>query len=167
LAALVHTLASAVLFPGTGFWAAWQIIWTGRMAGVLAVTPLVLAWNEKFLQLLRQAKAGPVLEMAVLITGPFVCSLYIYIDSPNIHGENYLVMPFLVWSALRFSLRGTTLSGLLVALVSAWGTTNRLDEIALTCVILVHRDVLLSNLCFGKLSFNRKRLFFQLLSILG
>ena len=71
----------------------------------------MLTWAELRLDLLRQANPDHLIELAILMTGLTVCSLYISVGTYTMNQQNYLVVPFLVWAAIRFGPRGTAIGG--------------------------------------------------------
>jgi diguanylate cyclase (GGDEF)-like protein/PAS domain S-box-containing protein len=130
MSASIITTVMAALQPGLSFWATWQIAWISRALGILIAAPLLLSWAEVRLNMIRKSDPERLIELAILITGLFVCSLYIFVGSFSLNNQSYLVVPFLVWVALRFGPQGTSASGLIVALVASWGTVQHLELFA-------------------------------------
>jgi diguanylate cyclase (GGDEF)-like protein/PAS domain S-box-containing protein len=119
LSATLSTTVIVTLDHNVFYWPAWQIGWIGHAIGVLVVTPLILSWFGRPFGENRKVDPERLIELAILITGLIACSLYIFIGSFD--KENYIIIPFLVWVALRFGPRGTTFCGLLITILSAWG----------------------------------------------
>lgn len=130
LGATIDTTAIAALHSGLAFWATWQVAWIGHALGVLIITPLLLTWSTAGAGGLRLKDPERMIELAILLTGLVICSLYIFVGSFGLIRQSYMVIPFLVWVALRFGLRGTSFSGLILTLISAWGTARQLGGFA-------------------------------------
>jgi PAS domain S-box-containing protein len=130
LAALLGTLTSAligtsslwltgVLHPSAlpGAIAVW---WAGDMLGALVVAPLLLSWaiprdgrtNTRRLAEVLLLCAGTVIAGEIGLGG--------LLDSPVVGEVNYpyLLFPFVIWAALRFSARGASLMTFTVAAVA-------------------------------------------------
>jgi signal transduction histidine kinase/integral membrane sensor domain MASE1 len=95
------------------FWVTW---WLGDMVGVLVLTPLLVVWSSR--QVPRWNRNRALEAAAVLLLLGLACGL-IFAGVPVLRLERpplgLLVIPAVLWSALRFGLRGTTLVVLLVA----------------------------------------------------
>jgi diguanylate cyclase (GGDEF)-like protein/PAS domain S-box-containing protein len=128
LSATISTAAIVPLQHGVFYWPAWQIGWIGHALGVLVAAPFILSWAGFSLKSPPWVDPERLIELAILITGLIACSLYIFIGS--IDKENYIVIPFLVWVALRFGPRGTTFCGVLITVLSIWGKTQYLGGFA-------------------------------------
>lgn len=119
LGALLSTVLGAT--PGVTFmalqgqipwaqWGAqWRIFWVGDVMGVLLVAPVLLSWSTRGLEgwsRVRQLELAVLLGALVLAVdlvfhlGPASASVY--------HPVSYLALPFLLWAALRFEVRGTS-----------------------------------------------------------
>ncbi len=132
ISAMFNTTVLATLVPGVSYWASWRLNWISHMLGVLVMAPLVLSWAELRLDSLRQTNPEYLIELAILITGLAVCSLYISVESSTMDRQNYLVIPFLVWAAIRFGPRGTSTAAVIFTLTATWGTLYHLEGFAIT-----------------------------------
>ncbi len=138
---IVATAASAALgamtyvmtFPDTQYLPVWLVWWMSDGLGVLAVAPLVVAWAGPTEMarvdqpLLHRVEAIALIVLLVLVgmlsVGPLRLATSSVLDFP------YLVIPFLVWAALRFSPRVSmtaTLLATLLAVFTAKGAVARL-----------------------------------------
>jgi signal transduction histidine kinase len=98
----------------------WRTWWLGDLVGCLIVVPLVIAWvplPKPLLARERAVEAGLLLVMLVtlgtvsaLAAGPL----------------NGLVVPALIWAALRFGRRGVTLAVAVGAGFTVWGAVHYL-----------------------------------------
>ena len=104
------------------------LIWLGDGMGILVLTPFLLAiaagWHRRLtLRIGSQWELGLCLGMLVLIstvvfgaqTGSAIAK----------YPLEYLPFPFVVWSALRLGLRGTTLASFLVSAIAVTGAVHR------------------------------------------
>jgi PAS domain S-box-containing protein len=129
LAALFGTTINA-LFNVASVYAAGQVEWEdmGRAfvvwwvpnaIGCLVVTPLLLSWSHFQMPRWHWARA---LEL-LLCAGGLVAATVFSFESWYAHGITqyplaFLPYPFVVWAALRFGVRGATLSTFVVAAAS-------------------------------------------------
>lgn len=137
LSATISTTLLATLQRGISFWATWRITWLGHGLGILVFAPLVLSWAKLRMEHIRRLDPERIIELAILVTGLVVCSAYIFVGNFSLNNQSYMVVPFLVWLALRFGPRATTLGGLIVTLVSAWGTTMQVEGFAVQDATIV------------------------------
>lgn len=98
-------------------WASWFF---SDLLGVVLVTPLILIWRRP-----RPDVAPPSalrrLEAIALVSGVCVCcSLAITLDWLQTPAARYVVVPFVVWAAIRFGPRGVTVVSLVIALLAGW-----------------------------------------------
>ncbi len=131
VSATINTTMLTTLTEGVSYGATWRLNWISHMLGVLVIAPLVLSWANFRILHFRQANAEKLIELALLITGLSVCSLYISVGTYSLSRLDYLVVPFLVWAALRFGTRGTAIAGLIFTVISTWGTLYYLDGFAI------------------------------------
>lgn len=132
--AVTATIGTTVLFaagvnPWRHFATAWLMWWIGDAMGVLIITPLILALPRLF-----TIRGKRRLELAVLMLSAAATCLLIFNSSIGVVvGTEILVLglvPFLLWSAMRFELGGTTAYNLLVAAIAVWETGRGLGPLA-------------------------------------
>jgi PAS domain S-box-containing protein len=114
--AAVGTLVSACFGPASlllgnvitadEFASVWRTWWLSDFSGALVVTPVILSWVNPGPSRLGRREA---LEGVALLT-----VLVLVAELPSQRDVPYVVFPLLIWAALRFGPRGTSLS-LLVA----------------------------------------------------
>lgn len=131
LSAILHTSVLALQRPEINFWALIQIVWTSHTLGSLAVAPLPLSWFGGYAKPKRKTEPERLIELSLLIAGLFTSSLYVFVSEFGLNRHSYVIVPFLVWAALRFGLRGVTFNGLVVVVLSTWGTAQRLHNLAI------------------------------------
>jgi PAS domain S-box-containing protein len=128
LGALVSAMVSAsigvlVLYATgvqayNGIASAWLIYWLGDSTGVLLVTPLVLT-----MPMIRPSGiVSRGIEFGVLMACLTITCFLIFGDwelfPVKLHVLAFAVLPFVIWSAIRFAVPGVTLATLIVAAVA-------------------------------------------------
>jgi signal transduction histidine kinase/CheY-like chemotaxis protein len=118
--ALAGLLPAAATFAGT-----WLVWWVGDAMGALVVTPLLLAWSRRPSS--RPSRAWFV-ESAVVAALLFGVTVAIFEaplpDDPAAASLEYVVFPFMIWTALRLGPRCVTALGALVSAVAIHGAIH-------------------------------------------
>jgi integral membrane sensor domain MASE1 len=120
LGALTGMLISATIGSGAlvgaggvsagDFWPTWSVWWTGDAMGVLIVAPLLL-----FLSRARWPRGAPVRRWVEGIT-LLVTALVVTLLVTSVHMDLlFLVLPFVVWAALRYEAGGAALCVVVVS----------------------------------------------------
>ena len=111
----VPTLYAAHIFGWSGLGKAWLIYWLGDSTGVLVVTPLVLTLPT----LLRVQDKNRLVELALLLV-LLVATCFIVFGILPIWLDilTCVVLPFVMWAALRFGTGVTSLSIFLLATIT-------------------------------------------------
>jgi PAS domain S-box-containing protein len=105
--------------PRSTIWLTW---WTGDLSGALLVTPAIVTWAR-----LRKA-AWPwpgALEGALLLAVLIATSYFVFGPTPagtRSYPLMFMVLPAMLWAALRFGPQGATAAVLLTAAVATAGT---------------------------------------------
>jgi two-component system cell cycle sensor histidine kinase/response regulator CckA len=121
----VTSLCLGGLAIGTAAPFLWWTWWLGDTAGVLVVTPLLLAWIQPAPPVGGRwcwAEAGLMLGL-LLGTSLLVFGQRAPLQA-GLSPLPYLTIPFLVWAAFRFGQRGAASTLLLLAAVAVWGTAH-------------------------------------------
>jgi len=107
------------------YWTSWRICFLSEALAFITLTPAILGWASHQPAWLRKSRAHH-LELATLTTGLVVLSYFTFTsyESSSSPVLLYSLVPFLLWSALRFGLRGTSASVLVVTFVSIWGLVH-------------------------------------------
>jgi signal transduction histidine kinase len=109
-------LGGVVAFGSVGH--LWRTWWLGDFCGALIIVPLALAWLPPPP---RPWFRGHGVEVALLLaTLVAVSTIAVQVD----HSLSYLAFVVLLWSGLRFGVRGTTLAIVIGAAFTIWGTRN-------------------------------------------
>jgi signal transduction histidine kinase len=112
-AAIGATVASLAGSSDPGAWIAAKW-WIGDALGVLVIATCALAWLQQFQHHVDPPVSWPeVVAFPVLAVGVMVMTVLVW-DRPVI----YIVLPVLMWSALRGGFSLVTTTGLAVALVA-------------------------------------------------
>ena len=103
------------------FWYAWFVWWTGDGLGMVIFAPMLLAAAD-VLPLIREARGRRVAELAALAALLVAASLVAFgpVPTDRFQPGPVLVLPLLVWAALRFGAAGATIATLVVAGIAIW-----------------------------------------------
>jgi len=123
LAPVSAAFISSTAFTGS-YWVFWRIGVLEEGLALLTVTPAILGLAQKVLGQGHMPRSDYV-EATMIAAGLFVLGYATFV-SPHVgHPELlYSLVPFLLWSALRFGITGTSLSMSLVAFLSIWGVVH-------------------------------------------
>ncbi len=100
-----------------------EMHWLAEILGLLIITPLLLIWSNK--SGLRNTWQTWV-EGTILTSGVVVATFasFSWVETPHIASYPFIVFPFVIWAALRFTQHGTVLATLLVSTIAISGTMN-------------------------------------------
>jgi PAS domain S-box-containing protein len=131
LSATLSTMISASLgtltimmisSPANGYdlWKSW---WSGHFAGVLLCAPLILTWKN--VRMIQIRSSGKKLEGAVAIVATASLTGVLYLTQiPHIPKLDLIVLPLLLFSALRFDLKFTAVINVIFSSLVLWGTLH-------------------------------------------
>ena len=107
------------------YWTGWKICFLSEVLAFVTVTPALLSWISEGRVLMRRSRAHH-LEGLMLIAGLFLVSYIVFTvredsSSPALF---YTLVPFLLWSALRFGWLGVSTSLVTVTSLSIWGAVH-------------------------------------------
>ncbi|MGI8906819.1 MAG: MASE1 domain-containing protein [Candidatus Sumerlaeaceae bacterium] len=95
----------------------WITWWVGDGMGILAVAPAMLVWLQSTPKLPLSRRLEAAALAAVLLT--FTVLTLTLGPSHRATSLQYFEFPILIWAALRFEQRGSTLAILIIAAISA------------------------------------------------
>ncbi len=136
----------ALLLDGTvageNFLDNWGTWWHGDATGIIIVAPLLLAWR------LRRAIAwsrAKVLELAGLVASLLAIATLVFGQEHSPLAPSpltFLILPFIVWAAFRFSKREVTSAIAAVCAIAVWHTIAgrgpfALDPLNLSLILLL------------------------------
>jgi PAS domain S-box-containing protein len=106
------------------YWLRWKTSFFTEALALLTLTPAILTWVSARQEWTKKPRVY-FLEAFALITGLEVLG-YIAFAAPGRSSPVllYSLLPFLLWSALRFGLMGISTSMIVVALLSTWGAVH-------------------------------------------
>jgi PAS domain S-box-containing protein len=120
----VTSLCAGGVQPWSTFDTLWWTWWIGDALGALVVAPLLLVWTGP--PVFRPA--GRPIEASVLLVTTAAVGVLVFVlpRGPRIadYPLQYTVFPFVIWAALRFGQRGTTVVALLVSALSVWSAVG-------------------------------------------
>jgi PAS domain S-box-containing protein len=119
LGALVPSLAFSAPFAKT-----WLVWWTSDGLGIILVAPLIVTWST-MRSMFQTASPRRILEAVVLILVLVVFCWLLFgrftrAEEPLL--RNYMLFPFLIWLAFRFSQRGMASALTILAIIAIWNT---------------------------------------------
>ncbi|MBL8516525.1 MAG: MASE1 domain-containing protein [Betaproteobacteria bacterium] len=126
-------LYSLLLFdkPFLQEWRTWFI---ADWLGIVLLAPFTLAWTRPDRERLADRVGSRKVEVTLLYIGLIGTTLAVYTSPVDPYSgatvPTYLCIPFLVWAALRFGLRGTTLGLVTFAILTLWYTARGLGPFA-------------------------------------
>ena len=124
LGSLVGTLIGMHTQTGDG-WIRVRVDFLSDGLAFVTLAPAILGWVDRSRTQPRMSRAG-YLEAAVLFAVLSGLSFAVFV-APEIHSSPavlYSLLPFLLWSALRFGSAGAGTSASIVAFVSVWGAVH-------------------------------------------
>jgi PAS domain S-box-containing protein len=130
------TLLSASIdwFASPGhYWQVWRIWVVADTLGMLLVAPFVVAWFGSGAPGEGGWRASRATEAALAFGGLAIATHLAYsMNEPYGKGVTIAVftLAFLIWTALRFGMRGATLASMMFAMQSFWYTANGLGHFA-------------------------------------
>ena len=107
------------------YWVAWRICFFSDALAFVALTPAILSWVSDGRAWLRKPRAYHLEAAALLIGLGFVS--YFCLAASAIKSSPallYSLLPFLLWSSLRFGSIGISSAMIVVAYVSIWGAVH-------------------------------------------
>ena len=124
---LAPSIAALVSARGIqrNYWGAWGIAFFSEVLAFIIFTPAILSWVSDG-RLWQRESLGYHSEMVALLIGLAVFS-YLCFTAPatnNSPAMLYSLVPFLLWSALRFGCIGTSSSVIVVGFLSVWGVVH-------------------------------------------
>jgi signal transduction histidine kinase/integral membrane sensor domain MASE1 len=126
-AAIIDAALKATVTLGSqavgGTWLrAWQDYSIGHLLGNLLIAPVILTWGARPLA----TRARPRLVEAASLALTSIACAWLAFGPFDAFREVFLsaLVPCLVWTAVRFGIRGTAWLGLFVGLVTVWATDH-------------------------------------------
>jgi PAS domain S-box-containing protein len=124
LAPALGAIVGAFAVPGS-YWTNWRTSFFSEALGFLTLMPAILSWVGKSSPGKHRSRAY-YLEGTALLAALLVFGYVVFVASRNTSPPEvfYFLVPFMLWSALRFGSTGVSTSVILVAFLSIWGATH-------------------------------------------
>lgn len=111
--------------PWNNFGWLWLTWWSGDAVGALVITPLILTWVDKPIDLWRGwrlLEAGLLLVLLSLLSVAIYTNLFLSAGSARPWG--HVTIPLLLWAGFRFGSRGVSTAMAALSAIAIWGTIN-------------------------------------------
>jgi PAS domain S-box-containing protein len=107
------------------YWMGWKIVFLSEVLAFVTVPPALLSWVSEGRVLMRRSRAHHI-EGVMLIAGLVVVSYIVFTlpEGSRSPALFYTLVPFLLWSALRFGWLGVSTSLIAVTSLSIWGAVD-------------------------------------------
>ena len=104
------------------YWTGWKVVFLSEVLAFVTLTPALLSWVSEGRVLMRRPRAHH-LEGVMLIAGLVVVSYIVFTlpEDSRSPALFYTLVPFLLWSAMRFGWVGVSTSLIAVTSLSIWG----------------------------------------------
>jgi PAS domain S-box-containing protein len=124
LAPALGAFVGALAVPGS-YWGNWRTSFFSEALGFLTLMPAILSWVGKSSPGKHRSRAY-YLEGGALIAALLLFGYVMFVASGNASPPEvfYFLVPFMLWSALRFGSTGVSTSVILIAFLSIWGATH-------------------------------------------
>ena len=117
----IGSFVGAFALPGFYF-TNWRIYFFSEAIAFLTLTPVVLSWASPRSTHKRRSIESRLEAAALIIALAFLGYVIFFAHSSTIRPALlYSLVPFLLWEALRFGLRGVSTSIIVIAFCSIWG----------------------------------------------
>jgi len=102
------------------------ICFVSEVLAFVTLTPAILSWVSEWTGVGAEIHAPTILEFAALIVGLVLLGYITFTTSENSSSPAllYSLVPFLLWSALRFGSLGVSTSVVVVTFLSIWGVIH-------------------------------------------
>ena len=111
------------------YWELWRRRVFSNIAASLVIAPVVVAWGRGGWSLLHKRRRGELVEAGLLAAGLVaVVALGFSVDSAWV--SPCAPLPFLLWAALRFGMRGATAAFAAIAVAAIWGAGHGIGAFA-------------------------------------
>ena len=128
VAVILAPLAAAFLSArgiSRNYWTGWKVVFLSEVLAFITVTPALLSWVSEGRGLMRKSRTLHI-EGLILIAGLVLVSYVVFTVPENRSSPAlfYTLVPFLLWSALRFGWLGASTSLIAVTSLSIWGAVH-------------------------------------------
>lgn len=109
----------------SNYWTNWRISFLSEAIAYFTVMPAILGWIARVRSGLHRSRAQ-YFEATVLFATITSISAFVFVSrwSSALPALSFLLVPFLLWSALRFGSAGAGTAASIVAFMSVWGAAH-------------------------------------------
>ncbi|HSD48103.1 MAG TPA: MASE1 domain-containing protein [Pyrinomonadaceae bacterium] len=122
-------------FGDSTYWTVFRMRFFSNVLAALTLVPLIVTWARGGMSALRGTSSRRYVEAGLLAAGLLVVGLVSFNARATGHGTRpallYLPLPLLLWAAIRFGPRGSSVALLIVSLFEIWGAIHGLGPFAL------------------------------------
>jgi signal transduction histidine kinase len=124
LSPLFAAFLGSVAYGGE-YWLSWRISFLSEALALLTLTPAILSWVNAALKP-KQRSPAFYFEASAQMGGLAMLGYITFVVSDSTYHAAllYSLVPFLLWSALRFGTGGTSSSLLVVVFLAIWGSVH-------------------------------------------
>lgn len=128
MAVIISPIAAAFIAPlaiGGNYWLSWKMSFLTEALALLTLTPAILGWVE-IAYTWKQKRRAYYIEVAALLIGLIIVGYIVFQSSGGRYFPEllYSLVPFLLWSALRFGTTGVGTTMIIVAFLSIWSAVH-------------------------------------------
>lgn len=123
--ATIGTLVVVTVFAESSFWVTWQTWWFADAIGILVVAPVVFAVVRDLPLVARTVRGRKLAEGIVVLSGMAIVAEGVFGGLfPAAIRVPILILPFLLWSAFRFGIPGSSIAILVAGLIGIWNASQ-------------------------------------------
>lgn len=110
------------------YWDIWRLRLLSNVLASLILVPFVVEWIQQGVTSLRRATLSRTIEAGILIAVLVAIAIVVfntqYSTLQHVPARLYWPLPFLIWAAIRFGVRGVTTGLLVVMFLAIHGATH-------------------------------------------
>jgi PAS domain S-box-containing protein len=115
-------------FGEQGYWQVWTMRFCSNVFTALTLVPVLVTWGTAPPELYRALQPVRAFEASIAILALIAVNVLVFVWEGNGPMSNpawlYAPLPFLLWSAVRFGVGGTSTGILSVAILAIWGAVH-------------------------------------------
>jgi len=121
----VTSLCLGGVAPWDAYGVLWRVWWLGGAMSNMVIAPLLLTWSARFRLKQRRWRLVEIGALVIAVVGVSLVVFGGWSRLALIHYPlDYAVFPCIIWAALRFSQRETTMAVFVVSAIALWGTAQ-------------------------------------------
>ncbi len=110
------------------YWDIWRLRLLSNVLASLILVPFVVEWIQQGVSSIRRATVTRTIEGGILIAALVAIAIVVfntqYSTIQHVPARLYWPLPFLIWAAIRFGVRGVTTGLLVVMFLAIHGATH-------------------------------------------